>query len=209
MPWTDTEALRPLKPEIWDLQTLQIFQINLFDHRKAWFNHDTTPISSKPTELTDCLSGSRCSHRNRRSPRRSWCLYWRCRIEFLSGSPLFRTNSQVPKTLIRWYFDVKCIHIWQNMLKYDLFLSFSSFFCCYLRVITVQNEKIIWKVKVSWPVQVWCRDSRQPVHQTCPDYVSFTSIGFMALYNWRTWLVTEVECIFFLFWICFLCFLFI
>ena len=128
MPWTDTEALRPLKPEIWDLQTLQIFQINLFDHRKAWFNHDTTPISSKPTELTDCLSGSRCSHRNRRSPRRSWCLYWRCRIEFLSGSPLFRTNSQVPKTLIRWYFDVKCIHIWQNMLKYDLFLSFSSFF---------------------------------------------------------------------------------
>ena len=68
MPWTDTEALRPSKPEIWDLQTLQILQINLFDHRKAWFNHDTTPISSKPTELTDCLSGSRCVLHHRRSP---------------------------------------------------------------------------------------------------------------------------------------------
>lgn len=67
------------------------------------------------------------------------CL-WRCRIEFLSGAPLFRTNSQVPhppcqrhpKTwkFVRFlrYFDVFYPNLTVKMLKYDFIIFDFEFF---------------------------------------------------------------------------------
>ena len=93
-------------------------------------------------------------------------------------------SARTPRCQRPWFVDILMLNAstfdktcW-NMICFWVFLFFSY---CYLRLITVSNEKIICKVKASRRWQVWCRNSRQPVHQTCPEYVSITSIGFIQL----------------------------